>query len=206
MFVQGFSVTDPRADDALLPIFRAYGMGLDPRVGAVILLALWTRLECIARWKWRWDDDADQLWMTILEVFVRAIRRLDVDRRRSRLAQKISNDVVHDLYLQCERNWKRTEMEIETAPDWLEGIWEARVPDLDEAIDLRVAHERAVKRLREHLRTGRLTEADFRIVGTTLYGQPLAEFARAEGLDYALVRKRRWRLERALGLFEDATD
>ncbi len=70
-------------------------------------------------------------------------------------------------------------------------------------IELRQAQELEIQRLREHMEAGRLSEADcLLLVGTRVYGQSIADYARVAGLDYQVPKKRRQRAEAALGRFQ----
>jgi len=60
-----------------------------------------------------------------------------------------------------------------------------------------------IKRLKEHMQAGRITEADFfLLVGTRVYGRSIAHYARAVGLNYQVAKKRRQRAEAAIRRFE----
>jgi hypothetical protein len=205
-FVQANGTSSPRVDDLLRAVFLCRDEDRDPRWRSVILGLLWFRLESIARWKRRWDDP-EQLWATTLHVFIRVIDRIDVNRRPERLAQKVTNDTLHDLYLECRKRWDRADREVGMDPDELEEIGGGTpAVDYDEVIDLRAARDREIQRLREHLEAGRITESDFLLmVGTRLNGEGLRERAQEMGLSYPVARKRRWRAEAAIRRFEEST-
>ena len=71
------------------------------------------------------------------------------------------------------------------------------------AFELREAQELEIRRLREHVEAGRITEADYLLlVGTRVYGKPVADYAREKGLAYQAVKKRRQRVEAVIRGFE----
>jgi len=61
-----------------------------------------------------------------------------------------------------------------------------------------------VERLREHMEAGRISDADFLLlVGTKVYGNSLADYAREVGIDYQVAKKRRQRAEARIKRFEE---
>ncbi len=68
---------------------------------------------------------------------------------------------------------------------------------------LREVQENEIERLRQHMDTGRITEADFLLlVGTRVYGKSVADYAREAGMNYQAAKKRRQRAEAAIRRFE----
>jgi hypothetical protein len=198
-FMRAGSSQDPRKDEILRPIFKSHADEADPRWRAILMTIFWPALKSIHAKKRHWDDDPDDLWSNIVWTFLKVICRVNVDRRPDRLVQKVYCETVHHLYDEYKRIWKRSKREpaldaseIEALAGAIDGI------DFD-AIDLRRAHERKVMRLRAHLDAGRISEADFLLlVGTRLYGQSIAEYARGAGLKTETAKKRRQRAEAAI--------
>ena len=206
-FMRSGTSTDPRKDEILRPILAAHAQDMDPRWRAVLLAIFWPGLRSI-RWKKRhWDEeDPDELWQRITWTFLQVVCRVDVRRRPDRLVQKIVNDTYHRLYEEYRRDWDRASREVRPDPDDPEAFdaLVAGVEGIDFAgIELREAQEIEIKRLREHLVAGRISEPDFLLlVGTRIYGQSVADYAREAGLDYQLLKKRRQRAEAAIRRFE----
>jgi len=70
-------------------------------------------------------------------------------------------------------------------------------------IEQRQEHQQELAQLREHVAAGRLSEADYLlVVGTRKYVQSVADYARQNGLDYQVAKKRRQRAEAAIRQFE----
>jgi hypothetical protein len=214
-FMWSGTSADPRKDGVLRPVFEAYAEDQDPRWRVVLLAVFWPGLRSILRKKRRWDmEDPDELWQRIAWTFLQAVCRLDVRRRPDRLAQKIINDTYHRLYEEYRRDWDRTSLEVRPAPKDPEDLDSPEsfdvlvggVEDINFAeIELREVQELEFKRLREHLVAGRISEPDFLLlVGTRIYGQSVADYAREAGLDYQVAKKRRQRAEAAIRGFEDS--
>jgi hypothetical protein len=204
-FMRAGTSRDPRKDEVLRPIFRAHGEDQDPRWRAILLVIFWPGLAAISGKRRRWDeDDPDELWQSVACTFLRVVDRVDVNRRPARLVQKVVNDTIHYTYQGYKRRWSRTNLELRMDPDEVEAVARGANTIDVEAIDLREAHERKIHRLREHRDAGRITEADFLLlVGTRLYGETVAEYARRVRLNYQVAKKRRQRAEAAIRRFEE---
>ena len=206
-FMREGTSRDPSKNRVLLPILRSHSEDQDPRWRAILLVIFWPGLKSILHKKRRWDEEEpDELWQRIFWAFHESICRIDVKRRSDHLVQRIYNTTVHRLYREYERTWIRANRELATKPEDIEAVARG-VNGIDvDAIDLRVAHEREINRLREHRDAGRITEADFLLlVGTRLYGETVAEYARRVGLNYQVAKKRRQRAEAAIRRFEEST-
>ncbi len=195
--MRGGNSREAGKDEVLHSIFEAHAADHDPRWRTILLALFWPGLRSIQSQKRYWDkDDPDELWQRIFWAFHRSICRVDLVRRRDRLAQWIYNATLHRLHDEYRREWTRAEREPATE---LEEIIElaGAVEGIDlETIELRAAHAREIRRLREHLDAGRITKADFLLLlATRLYGQSVAEFARGAGLKVETVKKRRQRAE-----------
>jgi len=201
-FMRGGTSRDAGKDEVLRPILAAHAADQDHRWRTILLAFFWPGLRSIQSQKRYWDkNDPDELWQRLFWAFHRSICRVDLARRRDRLAQWIYNATLHHLHDEYRRDWIRGEREPATdLEDLIELAGVVEGIDL-ETIDLRDAHARKVCRLREHLDAGRITKADFLLLlATRLYGQPIAEFARGAGLKAETVKKRRQRAEAAIRL------
>lgn len=196
---------DRRKDDILRAIFESHQGDRDPRWRTILLVIFWPALRSILKRKARWDNDPEEFWQNINWTFLRVIHRLDPRLRPYGLVQKVFNDTVHHLWEHYRGQYARTSREEATAPEDLADLAGA-VDDIDyEAIGLRLAQEAEIRRLRAHLDSGQLSEEDYLLlVGTRVYGQSAAEYAREHGLDYELMRKRRLRAEAAIRKHESA--
>jgi hypothetical protein len=202
-FMRNGTSTDPRKDEVLRPIFAAHAGDEDPRWRAVLLAIFWPGLESIHFQKRGWDADPDERWQNITWTFLQVLCRIDVTRRPDRLVQKVFNDTVHHLHDEYRRAWNRTNREFTAEPEEIDAL-AGGVEGIDfAAVELREAQEIEINRLREHLNAGRITEADFLLlVGTRVYGQSIADYAREAGLDYQVAKKRRQRAEAVIRRFE----
>jgi len=202
-FMRNGTSTDPRKDEVLRPIFAAHAGDEDPRWRAVLLAIFWPGLESIHYQKRGWDADPDERWQNITWTFLQVLCRIDVKRRPDRLVQKVYNDTVHHLHDEYRRAWNRTNREFTAEPEEIDAL-AGGVEGIDfAAVELREAQEAEIERLREHLDAGRITEADFLLlVGTRVYGQSIADYARGAGLDYQVAKKRRQRAEAVIRRFE----
>lgn len=180
----------------LRAILHAHGRDKDPRWRTILLVIFWPGLESIHTHKRGWDSDPEDFWQNILWTFLQVVLRIDLTRRSDRLVQKLINDTVHRLADKYRAKWKYSHMEIEVEEREIEEK-APRIGGVDfDAIELREIREAEIKRLRAHLNAGRITEPDFLLlVGTKVYGQSIADYARERGLSYQMLRKRRYRAE-----------
>ena len=192
---------DPRKDDVLRALFHA--QHTDPRWRTILLVLFWTALLSIHHQKRSWDADPEELWQNIIWTFFQVLCRIDVTKRPSRLAQKVYNDTIHHLHDTYRRDWNRAQRETPAEPDQIIELAGA-VSGIDVAdIEQRQEHEQELTQLREHVAAGRLSEADYLlVVGTRKYVQSVADYARQNGLDYQVAKKRRQRAEAAIRDFE----
>ncbi len=207
-FMRAGSSRDPRKDEVLRPIFRAYRDGRDSRWRTVLLMVFWPGL--VARWgKERHldEDDPDELWQTIACVFLRVIDRVDVDRRPARLVQKVVNDTIHDLRYEYRRRRNRAYREEAAEPERIEWLAGGVDGIGFEVLCRREAVEQYVSRLRSHRDSGRISDdAYYLLVATRVNGMSLADCARDVGLDYEVAKKRRQRAEAAMRRHEEASE
>lgn len=199
-FMRQGSSQDPSKDVVLRAILAAHEADGDHRWRSILLAVFWPGLSSIHFRKRPWDmDDPDELWQRIFWAFHQSVCRIDLARRRDRLVQWIYNSTIHRLHDDYRRDWIHAEREIATDPDEMSNLAGAiDGVDLD-WVDLRDMHRRELARLQAHLDAGRITEADFLLlVGTRLYGQSIAEYARDAGLKTEAAKKRRQRAEAAI--------
>ena len=196
---------DRRKDDILRAILEAHGLDQDPRWRTILMVIFWPALRSILRQKARWDSDPEELWQNINWTFLRVICRLDARQRPYGLVQKVFNDTVHHLWDHYRGQYARTSREDATDPEVLATIAGAK-DDINYAgIELRLTQTAEIRRLRDHLDKGRISDEDFLLlVGTRVYGKSAAEYAREKGLDSELMRKRRLRAEAAIRRHEEA--
>ncbi|MBW7905500.1 MAG: hypothetical protein LC135_03305 [Phycisphaerae bacterium] len=202
---QGVS-REPEKDQVLHPILLAHAEDGDPRWRTILLVIFWPGLEAIWRRKRHWDRDPDALWANVVWAFLRTVCRLDPAKRATRLAQKVVNDVFHGLHDDYRRDWRRAAREVVTDPH---DLTERELPDDRDAAAaaLRVEQEARIAILTAHCAAGRINDTDFLLlVGTHVYGRPLAECARESGIKYEAAKKRQQRAMKAIGGFtEDDT-
>jgi len=202
-FMRTGTSRDPRKDEILRPVLAAHGADQDYRWRTILLAIFWPGLMSIHYKKRHWDkDEPDELWQRIYWAFHESVCRIDLKHRRDCLVQRIYNATVHRLHDEYRRVWKRADREV--GPDNVEIEAVADLTGIDlEDIDRRIAQEIEIEHLREHMDAGRICEADFLlIVGTRVYGNSIADYAREAGLDYELAKKRRQRAEAAIRRFE----
>jgi hypothetical protein len=198
---------DPLKDEVLRPIFEAHADDQDPRWRTILMVIFWPGLVSIHFKKRFWDRDPDERWQNIVWTFLQVVCRVDIKQRPNRLAQKVFNDTVHRFYEECQRSWAPTNGDIFAEPEEIEFL--AAGPEYSPvaAFELREAQELEIRRLREHVEAGRITEADYLLlVGTRVYGKPVVDYAREMGLAYQVAKKRRQRAEAAIRRFQEKID
>lgn len=202
-FMRRGTSTDPLKDDILRPIFEAHAQDQDSRWRTILLVIFWPGLESIHFHKRGWDADPRERWQNITWAFLQVLCRINVKQRPARLVQKVFNDTIHRLFDEYRRTWSRTNRELPTDPEEITAL-ASGIGGVDLAgFELREAQEIAIQRLREHLTAGRISEADYLLlIGTRVYGQSVADYAREAGLDYQVAKKRRQRVEAVLCRFE----
>ena len=202
-FMRKGTSRDPQKDEALRPIFQAHGTDQDPRWRTILLTIFWPGLESIHFQKRGWDADREECWQNVVWTFLQVVCRIDVQRRPSRLVQKVINDTVHHLHDEYQRVWGRANQEVTAEPEEIE----ARVGGVEgidfTGIECRQAQVAEIRRLRAHFEAGRINETDlFLLVGTRVYGLSVANYARRMGLNYQVIKKRRQRAEAVIRRFE----
>jgi len=199
--MRGQPSKNPSKQRVLAIILQAYAYDMDPRWHTVLLAIFWPGLDSISNRKADWDPDERRLWANTMWAFLQTVRNLDISRRIDHLSQRIISGTIHRLHEEYSRTWKCMEREIATDPEQIEDM-AGSDEGLDfEDIERRDQQEIEIKRLRRHVKAGRLSEADFLIlVATRVYDLSLAEYARKAGIDYQFAKKRRQRAEAALGL------
>jgi hypothetical protein len=198
-FMRAGSSEDPRKDDVLRPMFEAHQRDQDQRWRTLLLVIFWPGLGSILRRRRHWDANPEELWQTIVWVFLQVVCRIRVDQRPHRITQKLINETYRCVYRDYKRRWSLGDRETSTDEETLSAI-----PDSKQGVDLagierREIREMATRRLREWLAEGTLTQTDFLLlIGTRVYGAPLKRVARHLGLGYEAAKKRRQRSEAVL--------
>lgn len=198
--LSGGAIWREDTDATLCPILTTFKQG-DPEVWhQVLLYLLWPHLDRIARRLSQLDDDPNQIDSQVCWAFLEALHRFDLDRRQTRLGQKILNDVLHDVRLHYadERELGKRFMRPVTREeaDKLEAVLnQAGAPDPEfEWIDNRHEARWARAYLKNLVRSGRLDGADYLILlGCHVYGRTLHEMAARLGLSYEAAKKRQQR-------------
>jgi hypothetical protein len=188
---------EPQKDEVLRPIFMTHRKDHDPRWRTVLLVIFWPGLESIHRRKRGWDPDPDERWQNLVWTFLKVICRIDVSRRPDRLVQKVINDTLHHLHDEYRRAWNAKALEIFPEDDNEFELLCGGEESIGYAlVELRELQEMEIKKLRFHVEEGRISDSDFLLlVGTRVYGNSIADYAREAGLDYQVAKKRRQRAE-----------
>lgn len=213
-FMRGGTSRDPGKDRVLRPIFQSHAEDADPRWRTILMAIFWPGLVSIHFKKRFWDRDPDERWQNIVWTFIQVLCRIDVKRRPARLTQKVYNDTVHHLYDEYRRIWHRTKRTTSIEREDLQAlsdkeVFEAFAGKVDCCVNfaglaLREQMETEIRRLREHMEAGRISDADFLLlVGTKVYGTSLSDYARGVGMDYQVAKKRRQRAEATIKRFEE---
>jgi hypothetical protein len=204
-FMRRGTSLDPRKDEILRTVFEAHAGDRDSRWRTILLVIFWPGLEGIHFKKLFWDPQyPDDLWSSIVWAFLEVVCRVDVKRRSERLVSKIVNDVFHRLNDEYRRIWARMKRETNVEQEEFEAL-AGGVEDPGFAeVEFREQQEVEVRRLRKHMEEGRISEADFLLlVGTRVYGRPLADYAREARIAYEAAKKRGQRAERVIRRFEE---
>jgi len=181
-FMREGTSEDAANDRVLRPIFRAHAEDHDPRWRSILLAIFWPGLESIYWKKLGWDPDPDDRWQNIVWAFLRVVSRLDVEQRPSRIVQKIINDTINLLHRECRRLWRHADRQTLAEHSQIEAMAGGVEAIGIIAFEIRDARNAQLKRLRDHVEAGRITELDYLLlVGTRMYGQSLAECARQHG-------------------------
>lgn len=193
------SGTDPRKDAILRAIAEAKDEDQHPLWNSVLVFFFWPGLLTIFSKRRTWDPDPDELWQTIVTEFLEAVSRLDVRRRRTRIASKLINDTYSRTYRAYEPKWRTLDREHAVEPEHIEPFM-AAAPGIDfAAIELRELQEQRIAFFREAFAAGVVGEDDlFLLIGTDVYGQSIADYARACGASYQALKKRRQRARKAI--------
>ncbi|MCY3017541.1 MAG: hypothetical protein NTW87_00720 [Planctomycetota bacterium] len=195
-FMRKGSSQDPRKNELLRAMLDAYKADNDRRWPVLLLVVFWPGLESLCLCRQLWESDLDELWQATVIVFLESLRRVDTTKRPTRLVQKIINDTAHHLHDEYRRRWRRTDGEVLTDWDTLQGLAANRLHYEPERLHVMDAHDAAVWRLRVHVDEGRISEADFNlVVGTRIYGHSISDYARSSGESYEALKKRRQRAE-----------
>lgn len=191
---------DGNAKDAILrAIFSAHRNDYDPRWRTLLLVIFWPGLEAIHWKKKHWDADPEDRWQNVVWTFLRVVCKIDPERRPCGLPRKVINDTVHHLWDDYRRVIERAKRELPMDEEMLVELAGGGDDQNDDGIDLELTRRAQVERLREHVSRGSISDADFLLlVGTRVYGEAVADYARRQGVGYQAVKKRRQRAEAAI--------
>lgn len=202
-FMRNRAWKDPSKDVVLHSLLAAHSEDEDPRWRAILLAIFWSGLESIHFQRRSWNQDDEDRWQEIVWTFLELLCRIDISRRPARLAQKVLNDTVRRYYQEARRHFSCRDIEVLVEPEEIECAAGAVCDNAFAAFENREEKEPEIRRLREHLEGGRISEEAFMsLVGTKVYGNSLADYARQTGVDYQVAKKRRQRAEAAIARFE----
>ena len=208
-FMRAGTSKDPKKDEILRPIFEAYDRDGDPSWQTILLVIFWPGLLSIYHKKQKWDENSGDQWSNVTCVFMQVINRVKVQERLSGFVQKVYNDTIHHLYKDYQRSWNQATQEIATIPWEIEDLV-GEVDGFDhesvflDCIYVEEVYELEKSRIRQCWYEGRISEADFHlVVGTRLYGQSLADYARNTGQNYEAIKKQRQRVDAKIGRFRE---
>jgi hypothetical protein len=199
-FMHAGTSDDPKKDAILRAIALSREEDEHPLWSSALLRFFWPGLLTLFKKRWRWDPNPDELWQTIVAEFLEAVKRLDVRRRRERIASKLVNDTYSRVYRAYEPQWRRQEHERAVDPEKIEPLMPGTTGIDLAAIELREVQEREIARYRAAFDAGVIGEEDFLLlVATCVYGKSVADYAREIGRSYQALKKKR---QRALAAVE----
>ena len=198
-FMRHGTSRDPRKDEILRPILMANEKDKDHHWRTILLVIFWPGLMSIHRKKRHWDkNDPDELLQRIFWAFLQTICGINLKHRSDRFVQWIYNTTLCRLRDEYRRDWRRAAREVRSESGPIEQVADLKGIDF-EGIERRIGQKIEIESLREHLVAGRIKEAAFLlIIGTRVYDQTLAEYARGVGLSTEAAKKRRQRAETAI--------
>lgn len=204
-FMRGGAADDPMKDEVLRPVLGAHARSRDPRWRSILLFIFWSRLKAICRQRREWDPEPEQLWSNTVWAFLQSVCHHDLSRRSCKMFRQLTNSTTRRLGDEYKKARKRAGIETAIAPELLEsmagGVEDAGFAEME----IREEQEACIKRLREHLVAGRITEIDLHLlVGTFVYGKRLRKCAEEAGLSYQAAKKRRRRAEVAIRRHEES--
>ena len=191
------------ADHVVRPLLLEFkrntqATGYDP-----LLFVLWPHLDRVATRLRALDEDLNSLASSVFWAFLRALDRIDVDRRPTCLGQKILNDVQHEVrrhYVQEHKlAGKRRHLIVdeEEAHDDGDGVglrepgatdWGLADVDYRHDRDWALAYIEILVQRRRIPRAGALV-----LIGCALYDRSIQEMADSLGLSYAAAKQGRRR-------------
>ncbi|MBK8285760.1 MAG: sigma-70 family RNA polymerase sigma factor [Ahniella sp.] len=172
--------------------------GYDP-----LLFVLWPHLDRLSTRLRALDEDRNSLASSVFWAYLRALDRIDVDRRPKCLGQKILNDVQHEVrrhYLQehkLSRKRRHLIVDEEEAHDDGDGVglrdpgatdWGLADVDYRHDRDWALAYIEILVQRRRIPRAGALV-----LIGCAQYDRSIQEMADSLGLSYAAAKQGRRR-------------
>lgn len=202
-FMRGGAADDPRKDEVLRPILAAHAEDRATHWRTVIIVLFWPRLRAVCHKREHWDRDVDALWANTLWAFLQSVCHHDLTRRSHLLFRQLTNSATRRLGDEYRKARRRTAFEVPTDPEIVERLAGGTKDCGPSGLELQEEQDLRIERLREHLAAGRISETGFHIlVGTSVYGKGLHEYAKEEGLSYQAAKKRRQRAEAAIRRYE----
>lgn len=197
-FLRALGVKTEAADPALRPLIQMLQAADGGESAGIALYIFWYPIAATCRRFWRLDDP-DRLFSQASWDLLRAIHRIDLNCRMSRIGMKIVNDVTHGVRAWYRREQKRFPALIvqEDEPDPSEELHSHYGEHL--IAERLIDRAWTVARLRALAEAGSISRADFQILlGCYVYGRPLEEMARHLGVEYQAAKKRRQRAVKKL--------
>ena len=194
IFMRAGTSRDSLKDKVLRPILTAHAQDNDYHWRTVLLVVFWPGLKSLCIRSRSWDWSSDELWANAVWAFFEGVCGLNLTKRSERLVQKLINDTASNLKSQYRSEQERAAFEIPTDPELLEYLAGGQEDFSLMAVDFLDEQDAQVRRFRQHLQAGLISNIDFDLlVGTFVYGRCLRECAEEAGLSYQAAKKRRQR-------------
>lgn len=196
---------DPKKDDVLHPILMAHAGDSDPRWRTILLLIFWPGLKSICIQRRGWEPEFDSLWSNAVWTFLHTVCIFNPEKNTQRIPQKLINGTIGRLSAEYRKIRNRQAREIPTDPALMEYLAGGAEDPGFAGVDLYDEQKFMIRKFREHLDAGRITEGGFELlVGTLVYRKRLRECAEEAGLTYQTAKKRRQRAEAAIRRYEES--
>ncbi len=188
------------ADLVLRPVLHMAQQTMDETWHDVLLILFWRRLAQISAWLSAVEVDRSERDSQIVWAFLKALRKIDLQRRPERIGLKLTNDTTHDVRLHFARQRKALDG---TTPILATGEHDFGVAGVVDpgredsgfaSIEMERDRDLASSQLMALAARGRISRADALIlIGCHLYGRSLQEMAAELGLPYETTKRRRQR-------------
>lgn len=201
-WLEQVGVKSAGADSVLRPVLVAAKPSLDETWQNILLLLFWRQLAQTSCWlseiaPVRAERDSQIVW-----EFLRAVHRLDLNRRPEYIGRKLVNDTQHGMRLHFRQQHGRDALHVPILDEHEEadgptggGVRDPGSEDLGfAAAEYRHDRDRAQADLLDLASRGRITPADaFILIGCHLYGRSIEEMADRLGVSYETAKRRRQR-------------